>query len=213
MKEPDYLQMWIDGEEGRIQRLSAGSVGFRVAKLPANWMLMFFGSLSQNLDARRLLSKILPKCDKSMLAGFVMLAMRPEVELELLRLTKDRGTRFKAWGRSYARYALKASDQSRASFGREVLRRANSVDKLSAVLWRHRRLISMEAAELKRSKETAPLVEDVLSGKGPDMPVLDRFVRYETAFERTVDRILCQLEKLQKVRRGRSVPPEQQSEL
>jgi hypothetical protein len=57
MKEPDYLQMWIDGEEDRIQRLSAGSVGFRVAELPANWMLMFFRSLFENLDAWRLLSK------------------------------------------------------------------------------------------------------------------------------------------------------------
>jgi len=87
------------------------------------------------------------------------------------------------------------------------------VDKLAAVLWRHRRLISIEVAELKRSKEAAPSVEDMLSGKGPDMPVLDRFVRCETAFERTVDRILYQLERLQRMRHGQPVPPEQRVRL
>jgi hypothetical protein len=37
------------------------------------------------------------------------------------------------------------------------------------------------------------------------MPVLGRFVRCETAFERTVGRILCQLEKLQKMFYGLSL--------
>jgi hypothetical protein len=87
------------------------------------------------------------------------------------------------------------------------------VDKLAAMLWRHRRLISMEVAELKRTKEAAPFVEDVLSGKGPDMPVLDRFVRCEAAFERSVDRILYHLERLQRMRRGQPVPPEQRVRL
>jgi hypothetical protein len=80
---------------------------------------------------------------------------------------------------------------------------------LTAALWRHRRLISMEVGELKRSKESTPLVElNLVSNSGFDMRLLDRFARYETAFERTVDRVLYQLERFQRMRRGQPVPPE-----
>jgi hypothetical protein len=91
------------------------------------------------------------------------------------------------------------------------------VDKLAAMLWRHRRLISMEVAELKRSKEPALFAELINSGiddtKGLNIPVLDPLMRCETAFERTIDRILYQLERLQRMRHGQPVPPEQRVRL
>src|SRR5262249_57900378 len=96
MKEPDYLRIWTEDEETRIMQLSAKSVGFQVSQLPDDWRIIFFKSLCENLDAKRLLLRILPKCNLEMLAGFVLLTLRSEVEVELLRVTKERGTRFKA---------------------------------------------------------------------------------------------------------------------
>jgi hypothetical protein len=49
-----------------------------------------------------------------------------------------------------------------------------------------------------------------LAGTGlrvPQAPDLDRFLRYHTTFERTLDRTLSQLERLQRMRLGHPVPP------
>ena len=41
----------------------------------------------------------------------------------------------------------------------------------------------------------------------PDVPQLDRLLRYETSLERSIERTLNQLERLQRMRLGRPVPP------
>jgi hypothetical protein len=41
----------------------------------------------------------------------------------------------------------------------------------------------------------------------PDAPQLDRLLRYETSLERSIERTLNQLERLQRMRLGRPVPP------
>jgi hypothetical protein len=119
--------MWLEAEEARIRELSAKSIGFQVSQLPKDWRVMFFRSLCENADAKRLNLRVLPKCNEEMLAGFVLLAVRPEVEVELLRVTKERGTRFKAWVRGEARKAVRcgAGSESKVLLGRELLARAD----------------------------------------------------------------------------------------
>ena len=41
----------------------------------------------------------------------------------------------------------------------------------------------------------------------PDTPGLDRLLRYEASLERSFDRTLTQLERLQRMRLGQLVPP------
>ena len=74
------------------------------------------------------------------------------------------------------------------------------VDKLSAILWRHRRLIIAEGER----KGTEILgwgdnITGVLS--------LELLLRYESNLERAFDRTLIQLERLQRIRNGQPVPP------
>ncbi len=42
----------------------------------------------------------------------------------------------------------------------------------------------------------------------PKAPELDRLLRYEASLERSFDRTLSQLERLQRMRAGQAVPPE-----
>ena len=74
----------------------------------------------------------------------------------------------------------------------------------------------MEVAELKRSKEPGPIKfpdNGIENTKGLNIPLLDRLMRCDTAFDRTIDRILYQLERLQRMRHGQPVPPEQRVRL
>jgi len=41
----------------------------------------------------------------------------------------------------------------------------------------------------------------------PESPALDRLLRYEVSLERSFDRTLTQLERLQRMRLGQPVPP------
>jgi hypothetical protein len=71
------------------------------------------------------------------------------------------------------------------------------VEKLAVLIWRYRRLISTETAEIK----TGP---DLLAGETSisDSAIFNRFPRYEASIERSFDRTLTQLEKVQRMRRG-----------
>jgi hypothetical protein len=75
------------------------------------------------------------------------------------------------------------------------------------------RAIEAEIRRLKRYQKERASVEAartqlaVLSRKVPDPSVLDRLLRYEASLERAFDRALSQLERLQRIRRGQSVPP------
>jgi hypothetical protein len=137
-------------------------------------MTIFFSNLFENFDTKRLLSKILPKCDNYMLAGFVTLAVRPEVEIELLRLTKHRGMRFKAWVRSEGRRAVKADDERRALTGRELLRRADrafdirrkSLAEYAAVAYIIREYLQFRSGLKPTARELAALFKAGLAATG-----------------------------------------------
>jgi hypothetical protein len=48
---------------------------------------------------------------------------------------------------------------------------------------------------------------EILSRNIPDGPVLDRLLRYRTSLGREFGRVLAQLERLQRIRSGQTVPP------
>ena len=48
---------------------------------------------------------------------------------------------------------------------------------------------------------------EVLCHNVPDTPTLDRLLRYEASLDRSFDRALTQLERLQRMRLGQSVLP------
>ena len=68
------------------------------------------------------------------------------------------------------------------------------VDKLAATTWRHRRLMIAE-------RDRFAMVE-IIPYEG-----LESLMRYEANLERAFDRILNQLERLQRIRQGQPVPP------
>ena len=75
------------------------------------------------------------------------------------------------------------------------------VEKIAVTFWRYRRLISTETAEIKVGANPLDFVSS------SDSTVLNRFPRYEASIERGLDRTLMQLERIQRMRRGQSVPP------
>ena len=75
------------------------------------------------------------------------------------------------------------------------------VDKLSAYLWRQRRLIVAEAEANGRLNGSTFQFDD-------GAPKLDVLLRYETTLDRSIDRILGQLERYQRMRLGQQVPPQ-----
>lgn len=99
------------------------------------------------------------------------------------------------------------------------------VEKLASLIWRQRRLLMAEGAEIRKGTEffhVIDLVDDfeakperaaekkklsAIARNVPDGPQLDRLLRYEASLERTFDRALSQLERLQRMRLGQSVPP------
>ena len=92
------------------------------------------------------------------------------------------------------------------------------VEKLAWTLWRYRRLLRAEAAEIGRATHS---IEHGLRLGGDDEPrefettaalvprqeAADRLLRYEGTLERAFDRTLAQLERLQRLRLGQPVPP------
>jgi hypothetical protein len=74
------------------------------------------------------------------------------------------------------------------------------VEKLAVLLWRYRRLISTESAEIEAGG--SPLEFD-----SKDSKILNQFPRYEAAIERSFDRTLAQLERIQRMRLGQPVAP------
>jgi len=74
------------------------------------------------------------------------------------------------------------------------------VDKLSAIVLCHRRLI---IAEGERTGTEIFGWSDNITGALP----LDLLLRYESNLERSFDRTLSQLERLQRIRNGQPVPP------
>jgi hypothetical protein len=75
------------------------------------------------------------------------------------------------------------------------------VEKLAVSIWRCRRLIYTEAAEMRAG--AIPWKFDLNS----DPNVLDRLPRYEASIERSFDRTLTQLERIQRMRLGQPVAP------
>ena len=92
------------------------------------------------------------------------------------------------------------------------------VEKLAITLWRYRRLLQAEAAEIAVGHPGDPLGElpvPPAERRGFMMTaslahwekVADRLLRYEGSLERAFDRTLVQLERLQRLRLGQPVPP------
>ncbi len=75
------------------------------------------------------------------------------------------------------------------------------VQKLCTLFWRQRRLLRAECAEI--SEFTDLMGRDTLI---PAPDVLDLLLRYEANLDRSFDRTLSQLERLQRIRLGQSVP-------
>ncbi len=73
--------------------------------------------------------------------------------------------------------------------------------------------IDKEIRRIKRDQkarasiETARTQLEIVCRNVPDGPGLDRLLRYEASLERTFDRTLSQLERLQRMRRGQPVLP------
>ena len=76
------------------------------------------------------------------------------------------------------------------------------VQKLCTLLWRQRRLLQAECAEIAEATDFSG--EDTLV---PPSDVLDRLHRYEANLDRSFDRTLSQLERPQRIRLGQLVPP------
>jgi hypothetical protein len=74
-------------------------------------------------------------------------------------------------------------------------------------------LIDIEIRRLKYFKRNQTKVEEartkleMLRRNIPDSPALDRLLRYEANLDRSFDRTLGQLERLQRMRRGQPLPP------
>jgi hypothetical protein len=79
------------------------------------------------------------------------------------------------------------------------------VDKLAAILWRHRRLMSVIVEGERPKKGIESLLKDEFNEICPTS--LDISVRYESTLERAFERALNQLERLQRIRKGQPVPP------
>jgi hypothetical protein len=75
------------------------------------------------------------------------------------------------------------------------------VEKLAVSIWRYRRLIYTEAVEMRAG--AIPWKFDLNSVPN----VLDRLPRYEASIERSFERILSQLERIQRMRLGQPVAP------
>jgi hypothetical protein len=68
------------------------------------------------------------------------------------------------------------------------------VEKLAAVLWRYRRLLIAEGQRFEKAKEI------IILGLEPDEMHMDLLLRYGTSLDRELERILKQLERLQRMR-------------
>jgi hypothetical protein len=75
------------------------------------------------------------------------------------------------------------------------------VEKLSIQGWRYRRFVRAERLEIEKGPNSLELVS------APNSSVLNRFPRYETTIERSFDRTLLQLERVQRMRLGLPVLP------
>jgi hypothetical protein len=78
------------------------------------------------------------------------------------------------------------------------------VEKLAILLWRYRRFLRAEAEDIQT------VIENDLSFLPAHKSVLnhpDHLLRYETSIERSFDRTLTQLERLQQMRLGQPVLP------
>lgn len=76
------------------------------------------------------------------------------------------------------------------------------VEKLAVLIWRYRRLIITETAEIKAGGNPLEFFESK-----SDSIVFNRFPRYETSIDRAFDRTLMQLERIQRMRLGQPVAP------
>ena len=73
--------------------------------------------------------------------------------------------------------------------------------------------VDQETRRLKRYQEACTSIEttrtqpEVLRHNVPEAPAADPLLRYEASLDRSFDRTLTQLERLQRMRRGQPVPP------
>ena len=73
--------------------------------------------------------------------------------------------------------------------------------------------IDLEVGRLKQIREQYAAIEternslELLRSRIPEGPQLERLLRYEASLERSFDRTLAQLERLQRIRHGQPVPP------
>lgn len=74
------------------------------------------------------------------------------------------------------------------------------VEKLATIFWRYRRLLVALGTELPTA------TSEILEFK-QDFTEMDRLLRYETNLDRSLERTLKQLERLQSIRLGLAVPP------
>lgn len=99
------------------------------------------------------------------------------------------------------------------------------VEKLASLIWRQRRLLMAEGAEIRKGTEFFQIIDlsddyettperaaekkklSAIARNVPDSPQLDRLLRYEASLERAFDRTLSQLEHLQRMRLGQPVLP------
>jgi hypothetical protein len=93
------------------------------------------------------------------------------------------------------------------------------VEKIATIIWRLRRMLSAESAEIQKAQESdgpfgSPegfeLATRDLRRAGSGVPgttALDRLLRYEAALNHELDRTVSQFDRLQRIRRGQPVSP------
>jgi len=78
------------------------------------------------------------------------------------------------------------------------------VDKLVSLFWRYRKLLIAERAEFQKNDL---FVTDIFANAVPTSATMELLIRYEASLERSIDRTLAQLERLQRMRQGQPVAP------
>jgi len=78
------------------------------------------------------------------------------------------------------------------------------VEKLATLFWRYRRVIVAQGTELPTAASGAFEIEIEIKW---DFSGMDCLLRYEASLERSIERTLKQLERLQRMRLGLAVPP------
>jgi hypothetical protein len=115
---------------------------------------------------------------------------------------KDQKTLFYSYAAWLSTSLCPEDERQREGYATPEESKDNFLDELNQEIKRLGRFQKEQQAILSAKLKVESLRQNV-----PDAPQLDRLLRYETSLERSIERTLNQLERLQRMRLGRPVPP------